>query len=392
MTTSVEGINPGDVCTRTEIRAVFGGSPQGGICPSEDMHSVNLYSDPDVGEQVGYYDGWLAEEDELGSIFEYTGAGKSGDQTFDGGAGSGNRAILRHAEQDRILRMFTRVGKLPGSDTKTHRYLGAFTLDGMQPYVWRRVHGEDGNERDVIVFRLRPEGAVQHTTQDTKPAAEETTAEFVPFQLVTAAMFQSDPATSGALPLPKQRVRKGSSSRKSAPNAETSGTFVVPEAVRVKLSLRAAAAATIAVRHEAELTGAYMALLDSAGHQTGAFQIKVKGLTSTLRTDLYDATDHVLYEAKGSNSREDVRMALGQILDYSRYVRRQGMKVSLNASSCCRPLPLPTCTPCSIGMTSGLCTGLTTASSSETPSPRQTSSAITALSPPSEWRQREFCA
>jgi 5-methylcytosine-specific restriction protein A len=29
----------------------------------------------------------------------------------------------------------------------------------------------------------------------------------------------------------------------------------------------------------------------------------------------------VLYEAKGSNSREDIRMALGQILDYSRYVK-----------------------------------------------------------------------
>ncbi|WP_329174653.1 hypothetical protein [Streptomyces sp. NBC_01477] len=321
MTTSVEGISPGDVRTRTEIRAVFGGSPQGGICPSAAMRSVNLYSDPDVGEQAGYYDGWLAEEDELGSVFEYTGAGKSGDQTFEGVAGSGNRAILRHAEQDRVLRVFTRVGKLPGTDTKTHRYLGAFTLDGGQPYVWRRVHGEDRNERDVLVFRLRPEGAVQRATQDAIPPAEETTAEFVPFQVVTAAMFQTDPATSGALPLPKQHARKGSSSRKAAPNIETSGTFVLPEAFSTKLSLRAAAAATIAVRHEALLTQAYKAHLDAAGHRTGAFQIKVKGLTSTLRTDLYDATDHVLYEAKGSSSREDVRMALGQILDYSRYVK-----------------------------------------------------------------------
>ncbi|MFE7288416.1 hypothetical protein ACFU90_28890 [Streptomyces noursei] len=324
MTASAKVINPGDVRTRTEIRAAFGGSPQGGICPSEDMHSVNLYSDPDVGEQAGYYDGWLAEGDELGSVFEYTGAGKSGDQTFDGVAGAGNRAILRHAEQDRVLRVFTRVGKLPGSDKKTHRYLGTFTLDGMEPYVWRRVHGEDGQERSVVVFRLRQEGEVQHAEQDVIPPAEETTAEFVPFRAVTAAMFQSDPATSSALPLPKQRVRKGAAGRKAAPNAETSGTFVVPEAFSTKLSLRAATAATVAVRHEAELTQAYKGFLDSAGHQTGAFQIKVKGLTSTLRTDLYDATDHVLYEAKGSNSREDVRMALGQILDYSRYVKAPG--------------------------------------------------------------------
>jgi hypothetical protein len=320
MTVSAEVIKPGDVRTRAEIRAVFGGSPQGGICPSGDKHSVNLFSDPEVGEQVGYFDGWLAEEDELGAVYEYTGAGKSGDQTFDGVAGTGNRAILRHAEQDRALRVFTRVGKVPGSDTKTHRYLGAFTLDSMEPYVWRKIHGEDGLERDVIVFRLRAEGEVQHAEQDVIPPAKKTAGEFVPFRPVTAAMFQSDPATSGALPLPKQRVSKGSTSRKSAPNTETSGTFVVPEAFGTQLSIRAATAATVAVRHEAELTQAYKAHLDSAGHHAGAYQIKVKGLTSTLRADLYDATAHVLYEAKGSNSREDVRMALGQILDYSRYV------------------------------------------------------------------------
>ncbi|MFI1766067.1 hypothetical protein ACH41H_28960 [Streptomyces sp. NPDC020800] len=320
MTASVEVINPGDVRTRAQIRAVFGGSPQGGICPSTSKHSVNLYSDPDVGEQVGYYDGWLAEEDELGAVFEYTGAGKSGDQTFEGTAGTGNRAILQHAEEGRVLRVFTRVGKVPGSDTKTHRYLGSFTLDSMEPYVWRKVHDKDDRERNVIVFRLRADGDVQHAERDVIPPAEKTVGEFVPFQAVTAAMFQSDPATSGSLPLPKQSVRKGSTPRKPAPNAETSGTFVVPEAFGTQLSIRAATAATVAIRHEAELTQAYKAHLDAAGHQTGAYQIKVKGLTSTLRADLYDATAHVLYEAKGSSSREDVRMALGQILDYSRYV------------------------------------------------------------------------
>ncbi|MYT96339.1 MULTISPECIES: hypothetical protein [unclassified Streptomyces] len=323
MTASAPVINPGDVRTRKQIREVFGGSPQGGICPSVGKLSVNLYSDPDVGERVGYYDGWLAEEDELGPVFEYTGAGKSGDQTFEGDTGTGNKAILKHAEQGRTLRVFTQVGKVPGSDTKTHRYLGSFTLDSLEPYVWRRALGEDKKERNVIVFRLRAEGPVQHAAEDMIPPAEETTAKFVPFQAVTAAMFQSDPATSGDLPVPKQRSAKTSKSKKPAPNSETSGTFVVPETFGTKLSLRAATAATVAVRHEAELTQSYKDFLESAGHQTGAFQIKVKGLTSTLRTDLYDATDHVLYEAKGSNSREDVRMALGQILDYSRYVRSQ---------------------------------------------------------------------
>nr|WP_095877638.1 hypothetical protein [Streptomyces sp. TLI_235] len=46
----------------------------------------------------------------------------------------------------------------------------------------------------------------------------------------------------------------------------------------------------------------------------------MKSKTSRLLTDLYDETDHVLYELKGTNRREAVRMALGPLLDYGRYV------------------------------------------------------------------------
>ncbi|GGK48042.1 hypothetical protein [Streptomyces flaveus] len=317
--TNASEIAPGDVVTRAQIREVFGGSAQGGICPSREMQSVNLFSDPSVGEKLGYYDGWLAEEDDLGPIFEYTGAGMSGHQTFEGVAGNGNRAILKHAEQDRTLRAFTQVGKIPGSGTKTHKYLGEFSLDRLLPYVWRQVHGADGRDRNVVVFRLRPDGEVQRSEKDVIPPAEETTAELVPFTVVTAAMLQSTPATSGALSQSKQRRKKLSSRSKSA-NAATTGTFVVTEAFNTRMSLRSATASFIAVRREAELTQAYKDYLESLGHTVGAFQIKVRGLSSTLRTDLYDATDHILYEVKGASAREDVRMALGQLLDYSRYV------------------------------------------------------------------------
>ncbi|MET8855330.1 hypothetical protein [Streptomyces sp. NPDC004579] len=323
MTTEVDTIMPGNVRTRAEIKRIFGGSTQGGICPAIEEQSVNLYSDPSVGEANGYYDGWLAEEDELGPIFEYTGAGKSGNQTFAGLAGSGNRAILRHAEQGRALRVFTQVGRIPNSDTKTHLYVGEFTLDALEPYVWRRVHGEDGKERGVIVFRLRPDGEFKRSSGNVIPRAEKTVCELVLFEEVTAATLQSEPATTGMLPAVKKGRDKARSLRKAAENAATSGNFVVSEAFNKKMSLRSSTASHIAVRREAELTRTYTAYLQSVGHKTGAFQIKVKGLTSTLRTDLYDATEHVLYEAKGSSTREDVRMALGQILDYSRYVRTQ---------------------------------------------------------------------
>ncbi|WP_329526492.1 hypothetical protein [Streptomyces sp. NBC_01462] len=323
MATEKDTIVPGNIHTRAEIRQVFGGSSQGGICPSVEERSVNLYSDPAVGEANGYYDGWLAEEDDLGPIFEYTGAGKSGNQTFAGLTGSGNRAILRHAEQGRTLRVFTQVGQVPHNDTKTHEYLGEFTLDALEPYVWRRVHGEDKKERNVIVFRLRPDGGVQHSQNNVIPVAEETMGELVPFEIVTAASLQSDPATTGVLPSLQKQRSKSKSLRKAAENAATSGSLVVSETFHKRMSVRSSTAAHIAVHRKAELTRTYMAYLKSIGRKTGAFQIKIKGLTSTLRTDLYDATGHVLYEAKGSQSREDVRTALGKILDYSRYVRTE---------------------------------------------------------------------
>ncbi|MFD8811304.1 hypothetical protein ACFV23_07405 [Streptomyces sp. NPDC059627] len=323
MTSRPDGaaIKPGDVVTRAEISKVYGNSGQGGICASIEKRSVNLFSDPSVGEKLGYYDGWLAEDDDLGPVFEYTGAGKSGNQTFEGVVGAGNRAVLQHAIQQRTLRVFVQVGKKPHSGAKTHEYLGEFTLDQLEPYVWRRAPSESGPDRDVIVFRLRPDSDsnMGRSPKNVIPVAEETTVELVNIP-VTAALLQSDPTTSGALSTPKQR-RKNLKTQKKLLNAATQGTFVLPEAFNTKMSLRSASAAFIAVRREAELTRQYITHLRSLGHSVGAFQIKVKGLSSTLRTDLYDATEHRLYEVKGANAREDVRMALGQLLDYSRYVR-----------------------------------------------------------------------
>jgi 5-methylcytosine-specific restriction protein A len=74
---------------------------------------------------------------------------------------------------------------------------------------------------------------------------------------------------------------------------------------------------------KALLIESYATHLESQGHTVGSFQIKLKGKTATLLTDLFDATDHVLYEAQGASDRDSVRMALGRLLDYRRYVRQR---------------------------------------------------------------------
>ncbi len=42
--------------------------------------------------------------------------------------------------------------------------------------------------------------------------------------------------------------------------------------------------------------------------------------SAALYTDLADMTDYMLYGAKGSEKRMSVRPALGQVLDYGRFI------------------------------------------------------------------------
>ncbi|MCA1008222.1 hypothetical protein LCL87_21145 [Rhodococcus hoagii] len=77
-------------------------------------------------------------------------------------------------------------------------------------------------------------------------------------------------------------------------------------------------ASTEAVKEEAALVSTYVKSLRDIGHTVTGYRIQHAGPVRPLRVDVYDQTDHVLYEAKASSSREAVRMALGQLLDYRR--------------------------------------------------------------------------
>jgi hypothetical protein len=51
--------------------------------------------------------------------------------------------------------------------------------------------------------------------------------------------------------------------------------------------------------------------------------------SSSIYSDLADITENVLYEAKGTAERMSVRLALGQVLDYGRYVDNSQLAVLL---------------------------------------------------------------
>ena len=75
-----------------------------------------------------------------------------------------------------------------------------------------------------------------------------------------------------------------------------------------------------AERKEASLVQALADYLRARGHSVYRHQILPDGETRPLFTDLYDEDLDLLVEAKGSGTRENVRMALGQLADYGRFL------------------------------------------------------------------------
>jgi hypothetical protein len=78
--------------------------------------------------------------------------------------------------------------------------------------------------------------------------------------------------------------------------------------------------AVTAVKREAELVKRYQTYLEKRGSSCKRNRIRLPGELGAKFTDLFDETANVLYEAKGVATREAVRMALGQLLDYSRHI------------------------------------------------------------------------
>ena len=132
-------LQPGEVTFRGELHDRFGGNRQRGISPSRKSPNILLFSDPAAGQKHGYRDDLSSDP------ISYFGEGQSGDQEIT----HGNRAILRHREDGRALRMF----EVQGTEA---RYLGEVEVDPGQPYFWAYTTQTDREgDRNALVFRLR---------------------------------------------------------------------------------------------------------------------------------------------------------------------------------------------------------------------------------------------
>ncbi|SEF55199.1 hypothetical protein SAMN05444920_10152 [Nonomuraea solani] len=252
---------PGRPIKRTMLHQSFGGSGQGGIGPSARSKNVFVFTDPTEGEKHGYFDDWMPD-----GMFHYTGEGQRGDQRMR----AGNAAILRHRQDGRALRVFE-------GSKGTVVYLGEFEIADENP--WYEADAPETNNgpiRRVIIFRLRP--------IDTQARPPQTRLGRLRAALTSRVQ---------AVPLEQQFTEK---------------VFVEPGREQYT-----------AERREAGLVQALADYLCGLGHAVTRHQVLPEGESRPLFTDLFDADSNLLVEAKGSVTRENVRMAIGQLADYGRF-------------------------------------------------------------------------
>nr|WTA66438.1 hypothetical protein OHB51_28800 [Micromonospora sp. NBC_00855] len=259
-------IQIGDVVVRRQLHQRVGGSWQGGITRPAKSADVLLFSSP-AGARFGYdFDGWKPD-----GAFHYTGEGQVGDQTFV----RGNAAVRDHLDRGLQLRFFDQVKR------SVVRYLGEFRVDPGHPWYAEEARDRLGDLRKVIVFRLLPVDA--EAPELDEAGAGKPTVRDVPMEAHRAETFQVEP--------------------KREP--------------------------TIAERREADLVDRYVGAVTGEGGTTTRKEIKLPDLGRALYTDLFDGGRAELVEAKSSAARHHVRLALGQLLDYARYVEHKSRAVLL---------------------------------------------------------------
>jgi hypothetical protein len=255
-------LSPGDRIERKELHAKYGGRTQGGIGPSKSSPNVLLFADPLSARKHGYTDG----EHEDG-CFHYTGEGQRGDQTLK----SGNAAILRHREEGRALRLFTGARGIV-------TYKGQYEIDPNQPfYTTDAPESGEGSVRpvrSVIVFRLRK--------VDGAPGV----------------------GSGSPIPLKTDQVEE-------VPIESNLTERAVVEPDREPYE---------AERREAKLVAEFDRHMYGLGHMAKRLRVTPAGEAKPLYTDLYVPGLNLLVEAKGTVERGSIRMALGQLLDYRRFI------------------------------------------------------------------------
>jgi 5-methylcytosine-specific restriction protein A len=174
-----------------------------------------------------------------------------------------------------VLRVFTSSEGTVGNPESPHIYLGAFELDPQLPFVSQDMSYAD-SQQSVTVFRLRP-------TEN-------------------AYIREDDRSLSGDVRMLTE-----------ANLVDIEENFVAAFSIR-------ATPETTGNRKESNLADRFKNQHPSGATAFKRWRLRPAGELNYLHTDLYDTTTNTLYEAKAHATRDSVRLAIGQLLDYRRHI------------------------------------------------------------------------
>ncbi|MGW3131384.1 hypothetical protein [Streptomyces sp. NPDC001123] len=258
-------LNRGDFATRQFMTEGYGMALQSGIAPSSISSHVALYHVPEIANSLEAEVGWADD-----GFFYYVGAHRQGDPKFkrnpsvDPFENPYNKVILTAWQRGRALHLMHGERMLKMSQ-RHYRYVESLVLDDVlettSPEGW-----------PVPIFRLAPVDMVTH-----KP---------------------------GTLPCPGRRNQ----------------VSVVPVERHELMCSRSGISSLSTLRPEARLEKRLCLFLMRQGHPVSRLQIRHTKDCSPLFTDVWVGSANLLIEAKASAGRNDIRQAIGQLADYTRFL------------------------------------------------------------------------
>ena len=255
----------GDQMKRQALQKLVGGSQQSGMTSCLDGAEYMIFHDKKVSKEFGYdkWEGWQVD-----GQFTYTGQGVKGDQTL---KSVGNSGIIKAFESGRAIRLIE-------SENTIATYIGEFVL-GEPYYEIQKALDVEKKIRNVYVFNLVPVGKVLHPAVHHKNA-------FLNDYEVTSWVAPNDSAVE------------------------------IEFANRIFGHME---------QLEHTLQTEFGNFLISSNELVKNIEFSIEGQKGKLRPDFWLPDRNLVVEAKVSTSRDYVRQAIGQVLDYQNLAKQNGL-------------------------------------------------------------------
>jgi len=262
---------PGQEVTKSAVHQAVGGSDQHAMTSCLSRTAFLIFYDPKAGRKFGY-DMWEGEQAD--GTFSYTGQGVKGDQRMRGP----NLGLVRAAQQNSPIHFFRRpepgVKRLKGNP---YTYVGRVIL-GEPMFQEQVAPDEDGRNRKVFVFNLVPIDL----------------ADFV---------VKSQGSDAGAI------------------RCEFRSSPELPEVAQPGVASRVPTATEL---EENKLQNRFRKYLTDRGETPETVDIRLPNAKGSVRPDFILRERGIVIEVKPTISREHVRLAIGQVLDYAHLLKLDG--------------------------------------------------------------------